>query len=68
MGANAFLKKKIYIFLLSSPTFYGFDVLFYTCGPKKEKKKNLFGVPAYLSGLLSNCNFLFPIDSCFFSI
>ena len=69
--------QKIYIFLIPSPVFYDYDALFcifmfilqllivviiiFT-----NFKKELY-VLAYLSVSLSSSDFLFPIDSCFFS-
>ena len=64
------------MFLLSFPTFYDFDVLFYIfmfilllfIVVIITFIDFLNCVPDYLSDLLSNCDFLFPTDSYFFSI
>lgn len=61
--------KVVYIFLLSFPTFYYFDVLFYfefilCCSLWLSFLIYfLISVLAYLSDLFVNCVFLFPIDS-----
>ena len=70
-------KRQIYIFLLSSPTVYNFVVLLH---PHSDTFAVHFGnhcfhsnfillknLCTYFSDLLSNCDFLFLIDSCMFS-
>ena len=70
-------KKKIFIFLLHSPTFHDFDVLFYIVMfilllfiviIITFQKTLLIHVLTYLSDLLSSYDFLFPIDSYLFLI
>lgn len=71
IGSNTFWGKKIYIFLLSTPKFHDFDVLFYifffSCCSLWLSLLHIFFFPNLCIDLFSSYDFPFPMDFYFFS-